>query len=253
MDTVLLVVLLVAAGLASGFLNTLASGGSVITMPILIFLGVPATVANGTNRLPIVAGSLTAVSSFYRSGILALSESIRLAVPSMAGAAVGALIASNLSPETMAVVVFGVTFLSLAVLFLNPKKLLVSVPDKEVAITGRGMVVFFLIGIWAGFIIIDTATFLLLALVLLVGFELIAANAVKNFLLLGISSVSLAIFLIRGEVNIAYGLIVCVGSIAGSWLASLIAHHESVKVWIFRLLIVMVILELVHFVATYGI
>jgi uncharacterized membrane protein YfcA len=251
MDTTLLVILLILTGIASGLLNTLASGGSVITMPVLIFLGVPATVANGTNRLPIIAGSLTAVASFYRKGVLAIDESLRLAIPTTAGAAIGAGIASCLSVAGMTMVVVGVTVLSLVVLFLNPKKLLLSAPEKPVEITPQGMLLFFLIGIWAGFIIIDTASFLLLALILVVGFELIHANAVKSFLLLGISGISLGIFAIRGEVQLVYGLIICVGSIVGSYAGSILATREWIRIWIFRLLVVMIILELAHFMKLY--
>jgi uncharacterized protein len=251
MDDSIIIPLLIVTGIIAGLLNTLASGGSIITMPVLMMLGVPSNVANGTNRIPIIAGSLTAVVSFWQKGILALDESLRLSLPTIAGAAIGALVASYLKVETMTAVVIGVTFLSLGVLFMNPKKLILNPPKRELEITTRGMILFFLIGIWAGFIIIDTATFLLLGLILVVGFELIRANAVKNFLLLGIGGVSLGIFLIRGEVNIVYGLIICAGSIVGSYFGSILAARESVKVWIYYLLIAAVILELVHFLQLY--
>jgi uncharacterized protein len=251
MDPTLIIILLIITGIVSGLLNTLASGGSVITMPVLIFLGVPSTVANGTNRIPILAGSLTAVISFWHKGILALDESIRLAIPTMAGAAIGALIASYLKVETMTAVVVGVTIISLGILLFNPRKLILNPPEKAIEVTNRGMLLFFLVGIWAGFIIIDTATFLLLGLILVVGFEIIRANAVKNFLLLGISGISLGIFIIRGEVNLVYGIIICIGSIVGSYIGSILATKEEIKVWIFYLLIAAVLLEMVHFLQMY--
>ena len=251
MDTMLLVIILILTGLASGFLNTLASGGSIITMPVLMFLGVPAPVANGTNRLPIIAGSITAITTFYRKGVLPLDMSLRISLPTTAGAAIGAVIASYLSVNIMTVVVVVVTLLSLLLLLSNPKKLIMSVQEKEIEFSGRAMVLFFLIGIWAGFIIIDTATFLLISLILVVGFELIQANAVKSFLLLGISGISLGIFAIRGEVHLVYGLIICAGSVVGSYAGSILATKEWIKIWVFRVMIVMVLLEMAHFIQLY--
>ena len=63
------ILLIIVAGAFSGFVNTVASSGSAITLPLLIFLGLPANVANGTNRIPIVASSLVSLLTFHRAKV----------------------------------------------------------------------------------------------------------------------------------------------------------------------------------------
>src|SRR5437899_12849925 len=80
---------IVAAGLVSGFVNTLASSGSAVTLPLMIFRGLPATVANRTNRVPLLAGALAALLAFHRSGVLERRTGLFFSIPVIAGPVVG--------------------------------------------------------------------------------------------------------------------------------------------------------------------
>ena len=95
------IVAVVAAGFACGFINTLAGSGSLITLPLLIFLGLPAPVANGTNRVAIVIQNVVAVTSFRAQKVLDVKPAVRYAVPAVFGAIVGARIAVGVDAVQM--------------------------------------------------------------------------------------------------------------------------------------------------------
>jgi uncharacterized protein len=85
---------IIAAGLLSGFINTLASSGSAVTLPLMILIGLPARVANGTNRLPLLAGAIAALVTFHRAGVIDWRNGLTLSVPVIAGTMAGAALAS---------------------------------------------------------------------------------------------------------------------------------------------------------------
>ena len=91
----------IAAGFVAGFINTLAGSGSLVTLPLLIFIGLPATVANGTNRVAILLQNVVAVRGFRREKMLSLKQGLWLAAPAVAGAFVGAQIAVGLDEAIM--------------------------------------------------------------------------------------------------------------------------------------------------------
>ena len=99
---------LILAGIVAGFINVMAGGGSIITVPIMMFLGVPGPVANGTNRLPIVAQNISACLTYLRHGVPELRLVLSLAVCAIPGAIVGALLGVTISAEAFNIVLAGV-------------------------------------------------------------------------------------------------------------------------------------------------
>lgn len=194
MNPVLYSVILVVAGALAGFINTLASSGSAVTLPLLMFMGVLAPVANGTNRVPILAGAAVAVWTFHRKKTIDWRGGLILAIPTVIGSICGALLASVLDAKKMGWAVTAAVVLAFLILMANPKRLL-NVPAAGAIRTGwKNAIIFLFIGAWAGFIVLDSATYMLLGLVLGAGYDLIRANAIKSLLLLLISIVSLVIF-----------------------------------------------------------
>ena len=84
------ITLLVIAGIAAGFVNTVAGGGSVFTVPALMLLGMPADIANGTNRVGVLMQSAAGVWGFRNRGKLDQSALMPIAVPTVAGSLIGA-------------------------------------------------------------------------------------------------------------------------------------------------------------------
>ena len=122
--------LLAFAGFVAGIVNTIAGGGSFLTLPALMLFGLDPKLANGTNRVAVLLSSAAAVATFEKHGLLDRKLSIRLTVPTLAGVPVGALLAIYL-PATLFEALFGVVFLGMAVLMAtNPKKLIADTASK---------------------------------------------------------------------------------------------------------------------------
>ena len=210
-------VLLLVAGVAAGFVNTLAGGGSVLTIPALILLGVPPSVANGTNRIAIGLQNAIASWRFHERGKLALREAILLALPAGAGAIVGALIAVEL-PAKAFDIALGVVLILVMLTVLLPKR-------REGVVATRGMpvwlriVVFFAVGVYGGFIQAGVGLLLISALSLSVGDDLVAVNAIKVFIVMVLTALALVVFILYGTVIWVAGLILAVGTMTGAWIA----------------------------------
>jgi uncharacterized membrane protein YfcA len=246
------IVVIVAAGLLAGFVNTLASSGSAVTLPLMIFLGLPATVANGTNRLPLLAGALAAMLTFHRAGVVDWRNGLLLSAPVIAGTIAGAALASVLDAKTMGWAVIAAVVAALVMLLSNPKRFLRDAAPGGPRVVLTTAAVFVPIGLWAGFIVLDSGTYMLLGLVVVVGYDLIRANAIKSLFLFWISLASLLVFYVEREMNWRVGLLLSVGSIVGSWAGGLLATKEWAKVWVFRLLVVVILAELAQLLHRFG-
>jgi uncharacterized protein len=247
------IVVIVVAGLLSGFFNTLASSGSAVTLPMMILIGLPATVANGTNRLPLLAGAVAALLTFHRAGVVDWRHGMILSVPVVAGTLAGAALASVLDAQAMRWAVIAAIVAAFVMLVSNPKRFLrpAAMGGPRVGLLTAS--VFLPIGLWAGFIVLDAGTYMLLGLVVVVGYDLIRANGIKNLFLLWISLASLLVFYVESEINWRVGLLLSVGSIVGAWVGGLLATKEWAKVWVFRLLVVLVLVEIGQLLHRFGV
>jgi uncharacterized membrane protein YfcA len=239
------VILLLICGLISGVMNTLASSGSAITLPVMVFFGVPPSVANATNRLPVLVGSTISVYNFQKSKELIWSKSLLISIPVLLGVVVGSLLAEIIDPSKMHSVILVAMLISFILITTNSRAILKgrSVFNKQLSF--KNFIVFFLIGIWAGLIVLDSAILLLFELILGCGLDLTKANPIKNFLLIIVSLVSLVIFYFNGLINWEFGLIISIGSFFGGYLGSKVAHLEYIKKWIYRILILIISFEIV--------
>jgi uncharacterized membrane protein YfcA len=240
------IILVLVAGLRSGFINTLASSGSAITLPLLIFLGLPANVANGTNRVSILAGSCAAILALQKEKVIDWKKGLLIAIPVSFGVFIGAKLASVMSAKSMEWAIIAAVVMALIVILSNPKRILKEKPNRSPSLNWFKIGIFVLVGIWAGFIVLDSATYMLLVLVLGVGYDLIKANALKNLLLFPIALVSILVFSAGAEIDWRLGSMLAVGSIVGSWSGGLLVAKEWIKVWVFRLLVVTIIGEIIQ-------
>ena len=92
--------LLIAVGFAVGFINTVAGGGSLLSLPVLIFLGLPPSVANGTNRVAISIQNAMAVAGFKSKGVSTYPFNLYLGLSAIVGAILGAQLAVDIEGET---------------------------------------------------------------------------------------------------------------------------------------------------------
>ena len=145
--------LLVGVGFVVGFINTVAGGASLISLPVLIFLGLPPAVANGTNRVAIVLQNLTAVAGFRSKGVSTFPFNLYLGVAAFFGSILGASIAVDIKGETFNRILAMIMVAVVLLIVFKPK---VSLAEMQERITGKylwlGCLAFFFIGIYGGFI-----------------------------------------------------------------------------------------------------
>jgi uncharacterized membrane protein YfcA len=213
--------LLLAAGLAAGVINVVAGGGSFITLPALIFLGLPPGIANGTNRLGIVVQDLAAVWSFDRKGVLDRRLAWRAAVPATVGSAAGALLAQRTSDAVfLQILPWLMVVLSLASLW-TPRMRQEAERSRasRAASVAASTLGFFGAGVYGGFVQAGVG-FLFLALTTLLGLDLVRGNAIKVLAILPLATVALAIFAWNGKVEWFMGSLLAVGFLVGGLLGA---------------------------------
>ena len=235
------VLLLFGTGIAAGFLNTVAFGGSLLALPVLIFLGLPTAVANGTNRIAIFCQNFSAIVGFRRKGVSDFNYSILLAIPAVIGAVIGATIAVDIKDAVFNLILAVVMITMLVLTLINPtERLKDRIESKDTRSKIIAMVIFFFIGIYGGFIQAGVGLLVITALRLLTGIDLVRTNAIKVFVIFFYTVVALGIFIIKDKVNWYLGPTLAIGNACGAWLGSHWAVEKGDK-WIKVVLIVAVL------------
>lgn len=216
------------AGLLAGFINTLAGSGSLLTLPVLIFLGLPANVANGTNRVGVVLQNVVAVATFRRHGALA-AGAWRLVAPAVVGSVLGAALAVDLNEALLRRIIGVLMLLLVAVMLVKPERWLETPAAPARARPWLEIPLFFAIGVYGGFIQAGVGIFLLAGLVLGAGLDLVRANAVKNLIVLVLSAAALVVFVANDQVAWSLGLLLALGQAAGAWLAAHVALRRGAR------------------------
>jgi uncharacterized membrane protein YfcA len=238
--------ILIFAGLACGFLNTLASSGSAVSLPLLVMLGLSDSVANATNRLPILVGGVIATVTFARKGEMDWPAAVKLGVPAIAGAILGVVFAEILPNKDTGYLITGAVLLAFIMLFTKTRQALAKQQTKPPQVTPLAMALMLGVGFWAGLIVLDGATYALLVLMLVCSFPLARANAIKSFILVVTTAVAIAMFASDGEMRFAEGAVLSLGSVVGGYFGARVSSLPSARKWAFRLLILAISLELVH-------
>ncbi len=215
------IILVLITGVVCGIINTLAGSGSLISLPILMFIGLPPHVANGTNRIGILFQNIVSTRNFKKQKILDVKMGWKVAIPSILGSVTGAFIVLELNERAVEITVGVVLFIMLIPIFLKPGKWLQGSGPEEIA-SGQTLrfIIFFLIGAYGGFIQAGVGIFLLSALVLNAGYDLVKANALKVFINLIFTPFALAVFIYKGQIDIVAGLVLAAGNSVGAYFAS---------------------------------
>ncbi|WP_299436232.1 sulfite exporter TauE/SafE family protein [uncultured Aquimarina sp.] len=221
MNESLLLILLAIVGFIAGVINTIAGGGSLLTLPMLIFMGLPPSVANGTNRIGIFIQTITSVAGFKSKGIQPTFFSIYLGLSALVGSLIGARIAIDIKGETFNRILAIVMLIVVLFMVFKPK---VNLEDFVERIQGKyriaSILAFFIIGIYGGFIQAGVGIFILLALTSINRMNLVKSNAVKAVVVFIYTIGALAIFAFDNQINYLYGFVLAFGNASGGWIAS---------------------------------
>lgn len=244
-------VLLIATGFAVGFINTVAGGGSLLSLPVLIFLGLPSNVANGTNRVAIVVQTAIATAGFKSKGVSTFPFNLYLGISALLGAIIGANIAVDVDGKTFNKILSIVMMAVVLIIIFKPK---IKVAHLEERLSGKhlwiGCVVFFFFGIYGGFINAGLGFLMILFMHYINHMTLVRANATKVVVVFIYMLSALAVFAFNDKVNWKIGLILAIGNGSGAWLASRVSVDRgdgfiktfliimvvimSVKLWFFK-------------------
>ena len=223
---------LFAVGFVAAVINVIAGGGSFLTLPLLIFLGLPASVANGTNRLGVLAQNVSGVLGFQRHGVLPVRWALSVSVPALAGAAIGVWAALSV-PDLAFRRILSIVMLVVTLFTLLRRSAAVEPRHQprspwDPAIVGG----FFLAGMYGGFIQAGVG-FLVLAVTTLAGLDLVRGNAVKVFAVMLLTLLSLAVFAGTGNVSWPAGIALALGNLLGGVVGVRIAVLKGQK-WLER-------------------
>jgi uncharacterized membrane protein YfcA len=221
---------LVLAGGVAGFVNTLAGGGSLLTLPALMLLGLPPDVANGTNRVAILAQNVASAHAFDDSGRLDRRAVASVVGPTLIGALVGALTASYLPRELLKPLLIGTLVLVATTLVRRPRALASDAPtaESDPRRVGRREAVMLLgVGLYGGFVQAGVGFFLLAVLGSALRYDLVRANALKVVAVGAFTAVALVVFVARGQVSWVAGGVLAVGTVAGARLGVRFALRSS--------------------------
>ncbi|MFC2992758.1 sulfite exporter TauE/SafE family protein [Halomonas tibetensis] len=237
---------LLMIGAVAGFINVLSAGGSMLTLPLLMFLGLPPQAANGTNRVSIVLQSISAVTSFFRAGARYVGLSLRLSVPAVVGSLAGAWLALQTGDALFEAILIAVMAGS-AVLMLLPQPRLDTRPLTPERLTPAVYLAMFFIGLYGGFIQVGVGILFIVVLYRMLKIDLAQVNVFKVLIVLIYTFPALAIFLFNDQVRWNYGLVLAAGSMSGAWLAvkvNMSPRGAFVVKWLTVAVIIAIILRL---------
>ena len=220
------VLAILAVGVVAGFFNVVAGGGSLLTLPLLVLLGLPSPVANGTNRVAIVIQNLVAVPTFHRGGIRGLRRALPLVLLALPGTILGAW-AGVVVPDALFRRVIAVTMIVLAGVVLVVRRPAGGEETGERPFRPATLAAFALLGFYAGFIQAGIGFFIAFALAGLERFPLVRAHAFKVTIVLALQCVALPVFAAGGMVRWVPGLVLAAGLSLGGWIGARTALRSS--------------------------
>lgn len=247
--------LLAAIGCVAGFLNVVAGGGSLLTMPVMIFLGMSPAMANGTNRVALIAQNVTAIGTFRRRGFSNFRQSLTLGLCTLPGAVIGAFAAIHIDPlwfkRLLALVMVGVL---LSIFMTKRKKDKDEENDEEEQRdpTSKGRLIaahlgMVLVGFYGGFIQAGVGFILMAILHRFLQLDLVRVNMHKVFVVAVYMLPSLVVFALLEQVDWASGALLALGNAFGGWLGTRVqlSRGEGIVRVVFAIAVVGMVVRLI--------
>jgi uncharacterized membrane protein YfcA len=231
---------LAGVGFVSAVVNTLAGGGTLLTVPAMVLLGYEPLAANATNRLTIAVQGISASALYRRKRVLDVRLSLSLSAFAAAGSLAGAWLATILDEELFRRALAALLLVGALYLFRHRARWFVvraGAGRKRPVLTHAG---FLVLGVYGGFFGAGIGVFILLLLAGAQRLDLVAGNAIKSAVVLFLSLAAAAVFAYAGAIDWAAAIPLAVGNGIGGWVGA----HLSLKGgnrWIRRVLLVVVV------------
>lgn len=244
-------IIAILGGFIAAIMNTLAGYGSIITLTILMdVLGLPANMANGTNRVNILANSLAGSLGYHKNGKLDFSNGKWLIIIVCIGALCGVLLAINVSNEQFRAIFKYLIIVLFLSIIIKPKRWIRESNDLRDVPLWKMFLVYFPIGFYGGFIQMGMGIVFLMATVLVSGFTIIRANALKMVIVFLYTILTLIVFHYNGLVDWKIGAVLSIGTAMGGYLtANYSSKIKNANLYAYRFLVVVVFIVLLY---TFG-
>jgi uncharacterized protein len=233
--TLVKAIVLLVVGLLVGFINVISGGGSLISIPVMIFLGLPANIANASSRVGILFQNIVAVKVFNDKGFKNDSFTYWLSASALTGSILGTFLAVKVDNNTFNIVLAIMMLVMFVLIMINPKRFHKNTGEN---ILGNrkwiSIIAFFFIGIYGGFIQAGTAILMMAVLNLVNNLNLIKVNFMKVFVVLGMNILSLIIFQYKGIINWQYGMAMAVGTAIGGYYGTIFSIEQG-EIWVRRI------------------
>lgn len=239
------IIILITSGVIVGFINTLAGGGTIISITTFMALGLPIVTATGTNRIPVMLQNLVASLIFRKRKMYNMREALKLSIPLMLGGIISAQFTTTLTSQVFSIIFMVGLLIFATLLFYKPQSWHRDVRDTSVKMRPKHWILLFVIGLYGGSIYVGMGYMLIGIFVLSLGFDLIQANAIKNLMALLMAPVSVIPFILTSNVDFTMGFVHGIGNIIGAYIASKYAINLGPK-FIRRLLIFMVLASIIQ-------
>ena len=219
-----MITILVVVGALVGFINTVAGGATAISYMLFMGMGMPANEANGTTRLGVTLQFLTSSIIYNKKGYLDIRKATIVGIPVALGSIGGAQVASVINVQAFEVALACALLIMLFLMFYDAKKFLTEQADKLTKkVSWKVWLIYLVVGFYGGFTHIGVGIFILMASVLLLGYGLQRANAIKQYAVLLYSPLAMLVFAIHGQVHWAIAAIYAVGNVTGAMVATKVA------------------------------
>lgn len=219
--SVFTVVLLIGTGFVAGMINTLAGGGSNLTLPALMVMGMPADIANATNRVGVFLQNVSATVGFRKAKKLDSVDILPVMIPSLVGGVVGAFAASYAPEAWLKPLLLSAMISMTLIMIIRPA--MIAPPEGTLPFKVRdkpsAWVALFIAGVYGGFVQAGVGFILIAALAGTLRYDLVRTNALKMVCTLGFTALALGVFIWNDQILWVPGLILASGTMMGSYLA----------------------------------
>lgn len=241
MEEVVKLILVFGAGVFAAFIGAMVGSGGLISIPLLIFLGLPPNVAIATNKLGSLGLTAGAFIKYFKAREVQWNYVIPFALVGLVSAYIGANILVSLDNEVLSKAV-GIILLVLLPLVIFGKKVGVHKRNTSKITKSFGFVVYFLVMIWGAFFGGGGGTLVFYTLITFFGFTMIQASATNKipWFLLGV--ISLVVFALHGIIDYVYGVALLLGMFVGGYLGARTAIKKGNE-WVKMLFVVIVVIS----------
>ncbi len=237
-------------GIVVGFVNVMVGGGSLLSIPVMLFMGVPGPVANGTNRIGILAQMVTAVATFFRKGYSDFKLSLTLALAALPGAVIGAYSGTHLEGvwfNRVVAAIMIIVMLSMIIKREGAAHAQVSSEKPKRLLLAHALML--ILGFYGGFIQIGAGLLLMPLLQKTLGLDLVSVNMHKAFIVGTYTIAALIVFAWRVEIFWVLGISLAIGHSIGAWLSAQVqvSKGEGVVKLVLNIVLTLFIVKLLFF------